>query len=340
MNNHHQREEPLPSLTTLFPEQVFQATSPTTTHSLPQQQQQESSAPPSYYQCLASNSSPTMQQPQQQQQQIPYYTPPYYTHVQQSYYHQPHRYDEVYYYSNRQGSYEQHQVEQPNQTYIPHIQQQQQQQQQQLMQQQQLQHQITQYVPPSPIIQQPATTTSTPITVTTSGSKSSSKIRKTQKMRSTLQSSSSNSSVDTVPANTDKTEATHSKVVTKKYRDKKAPTAYNLYYKEHFQQVKKDNPDTPMSELSSMVAEQWRMLSKNEQLAYYEKYRQNKGTQEKKKRPLNAYHLFCKEKFEQIKREMPDGDVASWSRVAGSMWKSLEREGQRVYYERATQQFM
>ena len=121
-----------------------------------------------------------------------------------------------------------------------------------------------------------------------------------------------------------------------KKRDRKVPTAYNLYYKEEFSVIRKEHPHTPIAELSSMIAERWRTLSKKEQLKFYDKYKVSKQAEGKKKRPLNAYHLFCKEKFEQIKKDKPDGDVATWSRIAGAMWKNLTIEGQRVYYEKAS----
>jgi hypothetical protein len=150
------------------------------------------------------------------------------------------------------------------------------------------------------------------------------------------QASSSSNIQEPAYANNVKTPTfTLTQTSNKPARERKKPTAYNIYYKEEFQNIRKELPDATISDLSREIASRWRAMNKSEQLKYYEQYKSTAELDRKTKRPLNAYHLFCKEKFEQIKREMPDGDVASWSRVAGSMWKQLSKQERNSYYQLA-----
>ena len=43
-----------------------------------------------------------------------------------------------------------------------------------------------------------------------------------------------------------------------KKTEKRAPSKYALFMKENYAQVKKDNPDLPMSEISKLIAKMWK----------------------------------------------------------------------------------
>jgi hypothetical protein len=116
-------------------------------------------------------------------------------------------------------------------------------------------------------------------------------------------------------------------------RGRKQPTGYNVFYKQEFQRVHKSSPQLQASEVSRLVSSKWREMDKAEK-STYETLSKNSGGI-KKKRPLNGYHMFCKEVFARIQQQEPKGDVASWSRTAGAMWKHLSPEDQLWYRQRA-----
>jgi hypothetical protein len=116
-------------------------------------------------------------------------------------------------------------------------------------------------------------------------------------------------------------------------RGRKHPTGYNIFYKREFHRIHKTNPNLQASEVSKLVSSRWREMEKAEKIPYEKLSRDGAGN--KKKRPLNGYHLFCKEVFHSIQKLEPSGDVSSWSKAAGAMWKQLSQEEQQQYRRKA-----
>jgi hypothetical protein len=116
-------------------------------------------------------------------------------------------------------------------------------------------------------------------------------------------------------------------------RGRKHPTGYNLFYRHEFSRIHKDNPTLQASEVSKLVSSRWREMEKAEKIPYEKLSRDGAGN--KKKRPLNGYHVFCKEIFHSIRQSEPSGDVSSWSKTAGAMWKKLSPDEQLQYRRKA-----
>ena len=51
-------------------------------------------------------------------------------------------------------------------------------------------------------------------------------------------------------------------------KTKKSPNSYNIYVKEKMPEFKKDHPDTPATELMSLIGASWKSLSIEEKDAY------------------------------------------------------------------------
>jgi hypothetical protein len=119
----------------------------------------------------------------------------------------------------------------------------------------------------------------------------------------------------------------------KSTRSRKHPTGYNIFYRQEFHRIHESNPNLQASEVSRLVSSRWREMDKDEKTPYERQSRSSAGI--KKKRPLNGYHIFCKDVFSNIQQQEPSGGVASWSRTAGSMWKQLSPEEQLQYRRRA-----
>lgn len=51
-------------------------------------------------------------------------------------------------------------------------------------------------------------------------------------------------------------------------KEKRTPSAYNIYVKQRIEALKMEQPDTPAKELMKMAASQWKLLDKDEKEQY------------------------------------------------------------------------
>lgn len=52
------------------------------------------------------------------------------------------------------------------------------------------------------------------------------------------------------------------------------------------------------------------------------------------KRPSSSYVLWCKEQWNEVKKENPEADFKETSNVLGAKWKSLSAEDKKPYEEK------
>jgi hypothetical protein len=52
------------------------------------------------------------------------------------------------------------------------------------------------------------------------------------------------------------------------------------------------------------------------------------------KRPLNAYNIFCKIHFEEVKEKNPNMSINELSKLMGEKWKQMSDQEKKVYYDK------
>merc|ERR1711881_301035 len=56
------------------------------------------------------------------------------------------------------------------------------------------------------------------------------------------------------------------------------------------------------------------------------------------KKPQTAYFVFCNEKREEIKASLENPTMASVSKRMGEMWKALDEEARKYYFQKNEEQ--
>lgn len=118
-------------------------------------------------------------------------------------------------------------------------------------------------------------------------------------------------------------------------RVKRPLNAYNIFCKLHFDQVKTENPELSINELSKLMGEKWKGMSASQKKTYYDKVEHG---QTRYKKPLNSYNLYCKKNFDALKKEFPNKSIHVLSKVIAERWKKLSESEKRVYYDEAERQ--
>ncbi len=113
-------------------------------------------------------------------------------------------------------------------------------------------------------------------------------------------------------------------------RVKRPLNAYNIFCKLHFDQVKTENPELSINELSKLMGEKWKAMSASQKKSYYDKVEHG---QTRYKKPLNSYNLYCKKNFDALKKEFPQKSIHVLSKVIAERWKKLSETEKRVYYD-------
>jgi hypothetical protein len=113
-------------------------------------------------------------------------------------------------------------------------------------------------------------------------------------------------------------------------RVKRPLNAYNIFCKLHFEQVKTENPELSINELSKLMGEKWKAMSTSQKKSYYDKVEHG---QTRYKKPLNSYNLFCKKNFDALKKEFPHKSIHVLSKVIAERWKKLSESEKKVYYD-------
>jgi hypothetical protein len=118
-------------------------------------------------------------------------------------------------------------------------------------------------------------------------------------------------------------------------RVKRPLNAYNIFCKMHFDEVKNENPEMSINELSKLMGEKWKAMSANQKKVYYDKVELG---QTRYKKPLNSYNLFCKKNFDALKKEFPNKSIHVLSKIIAERWKKLSESEKKIYYDEADRQ--
>ncbi len=121
-----------------------------------------------------------------------------------------------------------------------------------------------------------------------------------------------------------------------KYSRVKRPlNAYNIFCKLHFPEFQQHFPELTINQVSKVIGERWKSLTKQEKQPYVE---QSKHSQPVVKKPLNSYNLYCKQNFDLFKKKYPDLSIHLLSRKVADSWKGLSEQERKIYYEDALKQ--
>ncbi|KAG2434155.1 hypothetical protein HXX76_007882 [Chlamydomonas incerta] len=127
---------------------------------------------------------------------------------------------------------------------------------------------------------------------------------------------------------------------------RKAPTAYNLFYKATFPQARSENPDKKVIQLGSVVHEKWTAISAEERAPFEAQAAELKKVVDAQRaellaakkaaaRPMTAYLLFAGAKRAEMRAQNPDKSMAQLAKLLGAMWKGMSEEEQKPYRDQA-----
>jgi hypothetical protein len=100
--------------------------------------------------------------------------------------------------------------------------------------------------------------------------------------------------------------------------------------------------DSSPEVVDQLLVEQWKVLPVTERRRY-QKLSQKEPAQESNnadasngqriKRPLNAYNIFCKMHFEEVKAKNPNMSINELSKLIGEKWKNMTDQQKKKYYD-------
>eukprot|EP01025_Chloroclados_australasicus_P055878 TRINITY_DN6862_c0_g1_i5.p3 TRINITY_DN6862_c0_g1~~TRINITY_DN6862_c0_g1_i5.p3 ORF type:complete len:187 (+),score=14.98 TRINITY_DN6862_c0_g1_i5:142-702(+) len=143
----------------------------------------------------------------------------------------------------------------------------------------------------------------------------------------------------------------------KKEKSTKSPSAYNIFYKEHYQRFKEEGGDTTLGAITKKVAQVWKDLSNEQKMPYLEKSQKLKAEyipieKESKKaskkvgskkvvpqKAPSAYANFVTLQYKAIKEQDSRRAPQEIIRIIAEQWKQLSEE-QKEQYKLDTQQNM
>ncbi|GIL53973.1 hypothetical protein Vafri_9529 [Volvox africanus] len=127
---------------------------------------------------------------------------------------------------------------------------------------------------------------------------------------------------------------------------KRPPSAFNLFVKDVFPAVKKENQGLAFAEVSKKVKEKW-VSSSSDARAPYEKEAAKlkevaaakraevKAAEKLKARPPGAYILFVMKNRPAVVAANPNKSVMEVGKLMGQLWKQLAPEEQQKYKDEA-----
>jgi len=108
-------------------------------------------------------------------------------------------------------------------------------------------------------------------------------------------------------------------------------------FEEYYKEFSEDICSTRKLRYMRAVQELEKMLSPPEQKEEKKKRKTKSKTEENKpKKPLNAYLIFCKENQKTIREQNSDLGAKDVMRKMGEIWKSLDTDEKKKYSDRAT----
>lgn len=117
-------------------------------------------------------------------------------------------------------------------------------------------------------------------------------------------------------------------------RVKKPISGYNSFVKSVFPTFQEQYPDVDKKQITKLIGQKWKSMSEEEKKPYLEIAKQ---AQPIVKKPLNAYNIYCKEKYSQFKAENPTLPPNEVSRMVAQSWKNASKQEKQTYFEMADQ---
>lgn len=137
---------------------------------------------------------------------------------------------------------------------------------------------------------------------------------------------------------------------TKKQKDPNRPkrplTAFMCYSGARRGQIRTEQPELSMIEISKMIGDEWKNLSLEKKQPYHDKagvaheaYRIAKEKYEKTKlkRPRTAYALFMKDNRSVVASEHPDVPPKDLMKFIAEKWKDIDATAKNKYISMAKQ---
>jgi hypothetical protein len=140
-------------------------------------------------------------------------------------------------------------------------------------------------------------------------------------------------------------------------RVKRPKTGYMFYCSEHRDEVKQAHPDAKMTDLTKILASQWKDLSTAEKKPYqdmaakdkkrYEEEKEanpqqqvktekkSKKNPDRPKRKLTGYIYFCQQSRPSVKEDNPDMSPKQLTSELGRLWNQLDDSTKKSWNEKA-----
>ena len=106
-----------------------------------------------------------------------------------------------------------------------------------------------------------------------------------------------------------------SKDVNTRVKIKRFTTAYGLFFREYYTQLKLSYPSSRFGKMSRLIASKWRRLNQSERMFY--------KSQVKKREYSTNYGLFFHEEYAKIKASDPNATFGEISNRISRMWYYL-----------------
>lgn len=119
---------------------------------------------------------------------------------------------------------------------------------------------------------------------------------------------------------------------------KRPLSAYSMYMKSVYTEMKVKYPDMSFTAISRKVADMWRELPDEHKVKFLreaEKAMIKAKADKPPSRPPNAYALFAKENYKVVKQKYPDMSFPDVSKMLGQMWRQLPPLEKAARMERA-----
>lgn len=123
--------------------------------------------------------------------------------------------------------------------------------------------------------------------------------------------------------------------VSKKTAPKRPPTAYSLFMRAEYANLKKSNPDIKLPDASRRIASLWKQTPQVDRVRYMNESARlmvayGKNRPQKEKKPLTAYSMYTKEMFAPVKARYPNDPFAEIVKRISEMWRRMPPEEKKL----------
>lgn len=123
------------------------------------------------------------------------------------------------------------------------------------------------------------------------------------------------------------------------------PSAYNLFMKAEFKNLKKSDPEIKLADATKRISAMWSQVSMAEKERYKNDAKKlqdaakKAGLTKKKspeeKRPPSAYMMFIKEMYAAVRARFPNDDFSGISRRIAEMWRNVAPDEKKMRLKKA-----